>query len=55
MLILTRKKNEDILIGDNIVVTIVEVRGDTVKLGIEAPNEIAIDRREVREAKLQNE
>jgi len=50
MLVLTRKKNESIIIGDNIVVTIVDIRGDKVRMGIDAPTEIPVHRREVYEA-----
>ena len=50
MLVLSRKKNESIVIGDGIVVTIVEVRGDKVRLGIEAPKEVPVHRREVFDA-----
>jgi len=51
MLVLSRKKDEQIIINDNIVVTIVEIRGDKVKIGIDAPNEIPVDRKEVAESK----
>lgn len=47
MLVLSRKKNESILIRDDIVITVVEIRGDKVRLGIEAPKEVAVHRREV--------
>lgn len=47
MLVLSRKKSEQIVIGDDITVTVVEVRGDKVRLGIDAPRHIAIHRREV--------
>jgi carbon storage regulator len=47
MLILTRKLGESIRIGDSICLTVVEVDGKTVKLGIEAPREIGIHREEV--------
>jgi carbon storage regulator len=50
MLVLSRKKNERIVIGDNIVITVVEVRGDRVRLGIEAPQEVSIHRSEVHAA-----
>ena len=50
MLALTRKRGERIVIGGNIVVEVVEIRGDKVKLGIEAPREIAVDREEVAAA-----
>ena len=47
MLVLSRKKNESIVINDDIVVTIVEVRGGKVRLGIEAPKDIPVHRREL--------
>ena len=50
MLVLSRKKNERIVIGENIVITVVEVRGDRVRLGIEAPQEVPIHRSEVHAA-----
>ncbi|QDU81614.1 hypothetical protein Pla110_33570 [Polystyrenella longa] len=50
MLVLSRKKNEKIVIDDNIVITIVEVRGDKVRLGIEAPKDVPIHRSEIYEA-----
>ena len=50
MLVLSRKKDEALVIGDNIVVTVIEVRGDKVRLGIEAPKEIPVHRQEVYEA-----
>ena len=50
MLVLSRQRDESIVIGDNIVVTIVDVRGDKVRLGIEAPREISVHRREVYDA-----
>jgi len=50
MLVLSRKKNESIIINDNIVVTIIEIRGDKVRLGIEAPKDVTVHRREVYEA-----
>lgn len=49
MLVLTRKQNESIVINDVIKVTVVEIRGDKVRLGIEAPREIAVHRQEVYE------
>jgi carbon storage regulator len=52
MLVLSRQRDESIIIGDNVVITIVDVRGDKVKLGIEAPKEIPVHRREVYEAIL---
>jgi carbon storage regulator len=50
MLVLSRTRDESIIIGDNVVVTVVDVRGDKVKLGIEAPQNISVHRREVYEA-----
>jgi carbon storage regulator len=50
MLVLSRQRDESIVIGDNIVVTIVDVRGDKVRLGIDAPREVSVHRREVYEA-----
>ena len=50
MLVLSRKTNEQIVIRDNIVITVVAIRGDKVRLGIEAPTDIPIHRREVYEA-----
>jgi carbon storage regulator len=47
MLVLSRKKNESIVINDQIVVTVIEIRGDKVRLGIEAPKEVPVHRREV--------
>jgi carbon storage regulator len=50
MLVLSRQRDESIIIGDNIIVTVVDVRGDKVRLGIEAPREVSVHRREVYEA-----
>jgi carbon storage regulator len=50
MLVLSRKKNESIVIDDQIVVTVVEIRGDKVRLGISAPKEVPVHRMEVHEA-----
>ena len=50
MLVLSRQRDESIVIGDNVVVTIVDIRGDKVRLGIEAPTEIPVHRQEVYEA-----
>ncbi len=47
MLALSRKKNEAIVINNNIEITILEVKGDQVKIGIEAPREVSIYRKEV--------
>ena len=50
MLVLSRKKDESIIINDHIRVTIVEVRGDKVRIGIDAPKDVAVHRQEVYEA-----
>lgn len=50
MLILSRRVNEKIVIGDNVVVSVIEVRGDQVKIGIEAPKSVKVYREEVFEA-----
>lgn len=55
MLVLGRHKNEDILIGDNITVKVLEIRGDLVRLGISAPIEVEVDRAEVRESKRRDQ
>lgn len=47
MLVLTRKLNESIMIGHDVKITVVDVRGDQVKLGISAPRQIAVHREEV--------
>ena len=50
MLVLSRKKNESIVINDNIVITVVEVRGDKVRLGVVAPKDVTVHRQEVFDA-----
>ena len=50
MLVLSRQRDESIIIGDNIKITVVDIRGDKVRLGIEAPTEIPVHRQEVYEA-----
>ena len=50
MLVLSRQKDESIVIGDNVEIIIVDVRGDKVRLGITAPKEISVHRREVYDA-----
>ena len=50
MLVLSRQKDESIIIGDDIKITIVDVRGDKVRLGINAPKEVSVHRIEVYEA-----
>lgn len=56
MLVLSRKRDESIIIGENIVLTIVDIRGDKVRLGIQAPATVPVHRKEVHDAmKLENE
>ena len=50
MLVLSRQKDESIMIGDDVEITIVDVRGDKVRLGITAPRSISVHRREVYDA-----
>ena len=50
MLVLTRKAGESIVIGDNIEITVIETKGDQIKLGIKAPKEVDIHRKELFEA-----
>ena len=50
MLVLSRGKNESIIVGDQVEVTVVDVRGDKVQLGITAPRYITVHRREVYES-----
>lgn len=50
MLVLSRKKNESIVINNDITIVVVEIRGDKVRLGVEAPKEVPVHRQEVFEA-----
>ena len=50
MLVLSRKRNESVVINDQIVVTVIEVRGDKVRLGIQAPRDVPIHRSEIMAA-----
>lgn len=50
MLVLSRTKDESIMVGDDVEITIVDVRGDKVRLGITAPKDIPVHRKEVYEA-----
>jgi len=50
MLVLSRQRDETIMIGDDIEVTVVDIRGDKVRLGINAPREISVHRKEVYDA-----
>ena len=51
MLVLSRKEKQEIMIGDNIIVKIIKVRGSKIKIGIEAPNNVAIARTELADDK----
>ncbi len=56
MLVLSRQRDETIMIGDEIEITVVDVRGDKVRLGISAPSRVAVHRKEVYEAiRIENE
>ena len=55
MLVLSRKKNESIIINDNITIVVVEIRGDKVRLGVEAPKEIPVHRNEGYDAIRRNQ
>ena len=50
MLVLSRRKDETIMIGDDVEITIVDVRGDTVRLGIKAPRSVSVHRKEIYDA-----
>ncbi len=50
MLVLSRQKDETIMIGDNVQITVVDIRGDKVRIGIVAPIEIPVHRKEVYDA-----
>ncbi len=50
MLVLSRKKDEKIIIGDNISIMVVDIQGDKVRLGIEAPRDVSVHREEVYQA-----
>jgi carbon storage regulator len=50
MLVLSRKKDEKIVIGDSITLMVIEIRGDKVRLGIDAPRDVSVHREEVYEA-----
>ncbi len=54
MLVLMRKLGEKIVIGDNIVLTVIEIRGRQVRLGIVAPQSVRVDRAEIRERMQQD-
>ncbi len=50
MLVLSRQRNESIIIGNDIVITVVDIRGDKVRLGINAPNTVSVHREEIYQA-----
>lgn len=50
MLVLSRKQGESIVIGEEVTLTVVEIRGDKVRIGIDAPRDIAVHRKEVADA-----
>lgn len=54
MLVLTRKKDESIVIGDNIEISIIDISGDQVRIGVKAPKSVSIHRKEIYE-EIQNE
>lgn len=54
MLVLSRHRNESIMIGNGVKITIVDIRGDKVRLGIEAPSDVPVHRMEVYEAIQRN-
>jgi carbon storage regulator len=49
VLVLSRKKHEQVKIGDDIIVTVVDIRGDKIRLGFEAPKNVRINRKEIAE------
>ena len=55
MLVLSRKKNESIVINNDITIVVVDIRGDKVRLGVEAPKEVPVHRREVYDLIKKNE
>ena len=50
MLVLSRRKDETIMIGDSVEITVVDIRGDTVRLGISAPKTVSVHRKEIYDA-----
>jgi carbon storage regulator len=55
MLVLSRKTNEAIVIGDRITITVVQIKGESIRLGIEAPREVAVHRGEIHARIVQEE
>jgi carbon storage regulator len=47
MLVLTRRAGESVMIGDNVIITVLEARGDVIRLGIQAPRDVQVHREEV--------
>jgi carbon storage regulator len=52
VIVIPRKQGESVVLGDDIILTVIEVRGDKVRLGIEHPKEVTVHRREIYEASL---
>ena len=50
MLVLSRKRDESIIIGDDVIITVVDIKGEQVKIGVTAPKNVSIHRKEVYEA-----
>lgn len=50
MLVLSRQRDESIIIGDNIEIIVVDIRGDKVRLGINAPRDVSVHRKEIHDA-----
>jgi carbon storage regulator len=50
MLVLSRKKNERIVIGEHVRITVVDIRGDKVRIGIDAPKDVVVHRQEIADA-----
>ncbi|QDV30281.1 Carbon storage regulator [Planctopirus ephydatiae] len=55
MLVLSRKQGEQICIGEGVTLTVVSVHGDRVRLGIQAPREVTVDRQEIRQRKIEEQ
>ena len=54
MLVLSRRRDEEINIGDDIIITVIDIRGDKVRLGISAPLDVSVHRKEVYESILKD-
>jgi carbon storage regulator len=55
VIVIPRKSGESIVLGDDIILTVIEIRGDKVRLGVEHPKGVTVHRREVYEALIQFE